>query len=72
MIVAERLILDDWKVTPDSLLRADLKANDHDVQEVLRDLTDAFGVKLEGHFLGEIKLRDVVMFIEANMPKEVA
>ena len=67
-IIADRLSRDKATITEASNIVADLGADSLDIAEIMMDLEDAFGVKLEDD--QEVKtIGDVIKVIEAKTKK---
>ncbi len=67
-IIADRLSQDKATITEASNIVADLGADSLDIAEIMMDLEDAFGVKLEDD--QEVKtIGDVIKVIEAKTKK---
>ena len=67
-IIADRLSRDKATITEASNIVADLGADSLDIAEIMMDLEDAFGVKLEDD--QEVKtIGDVINVIEAKTKK---
>lgn len=65
-IIADRLSKDKATITDASNVIADLGADSLDIAEIMMDLEDAFGVKLEED--QELKtIGDIVTYIEAKV-----
>lgn len=67
-IIAERLDKDKASITTESNVIADLGADSLDIAEIMMDLEDAFGVKLEeDNAEGPQTVGDIVNFIEKKV-----
>ena len=67
-IIAERLDKDKANITPASNIIADLGADSLDMAEIMMDLEDAFGVKLEDENAESPKtVGDVIGYIEKKV-----
>ncbi len=67
-IIAERLDKDKASITAESNVVADLGADSLDIAEIMMDLEDAFGVKLEeDNAEGPQTVGDIVAFIEKKV-----
>lgn len=67
-IIAERLDKDKASITAESNVIADLGADSLDIAEIMMDLEDAFGVKLEeDNAEGPQTVGDIVNFIEKKV-----
>jgi acyl carrier protein len=67
-IIADRLSRDKATITEASNVVADLGADSLDIAEIMMDLEDAFGVKLEED--QDLKtIGDIVKYIEAKVAK---
>lgn len=67
-IIADRLSKDKATITEASNIVADLGADSLDIAEIMMDLEDAFGVKLEED--QELKtIGDVIKYIEGKVAK---
>lgn len=65
-IIADRLSKDKATITESSNVIADLGADSLDIAEIMMDLEDAFGVKLEED--QELKtIGDIVKYIESKV-----
>jgi acyl carrier protein len=65
-IIADRLSKDKATITEQSNVIADLGADSLDIAEIMMDLEDAFGVKLEED--QELKtIGDIIKYIEAKV-----
>ncbi len=68
-IIAERLSKDKATITENSSIVADLGADSLDIAEIMMDLEDQFGVKLEED--KELKtIGDVVKYIETKVSEK--
>jgi len=68
-IIADRLSRDKATITDQSSIVADLGADSLDIAEIMMDLEDAFGVKLEED--KELKtIGDVVTYIESKVAEK--
>ncbi|MFW5858477.1 MAG: acyl carrier protein [Planctomycetota bacterium] len=67
-IIAERLDKEKDAVKPESNVIADLGADSLDIAEIMMDLEDAFGVKLEDdNAEGPQTVGDIIKFIEQKV-----
>lgn len=68
-IIADRLSRDKATITETSNVVADLGADSLDIAEIMMDLEDAFGVKLEED--QELKtIGDIIKYIDAKVAKK--
>ena len=66
-IIAERLSQDKDSVTDNSNVIADLGADSLDIAEIMMDLEDAFGIKVEEDTDGLNTIGDIVKYIEEQV-----
>jgi acyl carrier protein len=66
-IISERLSKDKATITDASNVIADLGADSLDIAEIMMDLEDAFGIKLEEENDGMKTIGDIVKFIEGKV-----
>lgn len=67
-IIAERLSKDSGGITEQSNVVADLGADSLDIAEIMMDLEDAFGIKLEDDQAeGPQTVGDIITFIESKV-----
>jgi len=68
-IIADRLSRDKATITESSNVIADLGADSLDIAEIMMDLEDAFGVKLEED--QELKtIGDIIKYIDGKVAKK--
>ncbi len=66
-VIAERLSKDPEGVTEASNIIADLGADSLDIAEIMMDLEDAFGVKVEEDTEGLNTIGDIVKYVEGKV-----
>jgi acyl carrier protein len=66
-IIAERLSQDKDAITEGSNVIADLGADSLDIAEIMMDMEDAFGIKLEDDNENLKTIGDIVKFIEGKV-----
>jgi len=66
-IIAERLSQDKEKITDESNVIADLGADSLDIAEIMMDMEDAFGIKLEEENDDLKTIGDIVKYIEGKV-----
>ena len=66
-IIAERLSQDKGSITEESNVIADLGADSLDIAEIMMDLEDGFGVKVEDDAEGLNTIGDIVKYIEEKV-----
>ncbi len=66
-IIAERLSVDKESITDDSNVIADLGADSLDIAEIMMDMEDAFGIKLEEDNENLNTIGEIVKFIEEQV-----
>ncbi len=66
-VIAERLSKDPESVTEASNVIADLGADSLDIAEIMMDLEDAFGIKVEEDTEGLNTIGDIVKYIEGKV-----
>lgn len=66
-IIAERLSQDKDAITDESNVIADLGADSLDIAEIMMDMEDAFGIKLEEDNDTLKTIGDIVTFIEGKV-----
>ncbi len=66
-VIAERLSKDADGITEASNVIADLGADSLDIAEIMMDLEDAFGVKVEEDTEGLNTIGDIVKYIEGKV-----
>jgi acyl carrier protein len=70
-IIAERLSKDSSGITEASNVVADLGADSLDIAEIMMDLEDAFGIKLEDDQAeGPKTVGDIITFIESKVAEK--
>jgi len=70
-IIAERLSKDADSITENSNVVADLGADSLDIAEIMMDLEDAFGIKLEDDQAeGPKTVGDIITFIESKVAEK--
>lgn len=66
-MIAEQLRVDAAKITPDTLLVEDLKADSANVMVMILELESEFGIEVEDEVILQLKtVGDVVAYIEKN------
>jgi acyl carrier protein len=72
-IIAERLSKDAESINENSNVVADLGADSLDIAEIMMDLEDAFGIKLEDDQAeGPKTVGDIIAFIESKVAEKNA
>ena len=66
-IIAERLSKDPEGITEASNIIADLGADSLDIAEIMMDLEDAFGVKVDEDTEGMNTIGDIVKYVEGKV-----
>jgi len=66
-VIAERLSKESDGITEASNVIADLGADSLDIAEIMMDLEDAFGVKVEEDTEGLNTIGDIVKYIEGKV-----
>lgn len=66
-IIAERLSKEKDSITDDSNVIADLGADSLDIAEIMMDLEDAFGIKLEEDNDSLKTIGDIITYIEQKV-----
>jgi acyl carrier protein len=66
-IISERLSKESDTITDESNVIADLGADSLDIAEIMMDLEDAFGIKLEEENDGLKTIGDIVSYIEGKV-----
>ncbi len=66
-IIAERLSKDLEGITEASNIIADLGADSLDIAEIMMDLEDAFGVKVDEDTEGMNTIGDIVKYVEGKI-----
>ena len=68
--IAEILIIDEDRITLDSRIKADLKADSLDVLQLLMELDDKYGIEIPDEALADFDtVGDIVSFLE-NLTKK--